>query len=289
MKRAQEIRYLNQLSPRQVIERAGDRLVVCETLDDLHSHFARSVFTAIRQANWAGRATRLILPVGPVQQYPRLAALLNEANVARAGKSADFSLEGCHVFFMDEYCGSDGLALPSEHPLSFKGIAQRLFLDLLNTDLRLNMKQVYFPDEANIAALPRIIRAVGGIDVCYGGIGIHGHIAFNEPEAGVAQLPSRQVRLNDYTVTINALRAQVGGNLAGFPRYAYTLGMREILAARRIELYCRNGIALDWANTVLRLALFGAPGDDYPVTHIRDKNYRIITDRATLQSPLLAL
>lgn len=61
--------------------------------------------------------------------------------------------------------------------------------------------------------------------------------------------------------------------------------MREILAARRIRLYCRNGIALDWANTVLRLALFGAPGDDYPVTHNRGRDYVIVTDRDTLQAP----
>ena len=137
----------------------------------------------------------------------------------------------------------------------------------------------------NIDALPALIDALGGIDTCYGGIGIHGHLAFNEPEPGVNRLPSRQVRLNDFTVTINAMRAQVGGNLAGFPRYAFTLGLREILAARRIRLYCRNGIALDWANTVLRLALFGAPGDDYPVTHIRGRDYVIVTDRDTLRSP----
>ena len=65
--------------------------------------------------------------------------------------------------------------------------------------------------------------------------------------------------------------------------------MREILAARRIRLYCRNGIALDWANTVLRLALFGAPGDDYPVTHLRGKDMVIVTDRATLRPPHVVL
>ena len=85
------------------------------------------------------------------------------------------------------------------------------------------------------------------------------------------------------------MRAGVGGNLAGFPRYAYTIGMKEILSARRIRLYCRNGIALDWANTVLRLALFGEPGDDYPVTHIRGRNYVIVSDRDTLRSPLIVL
>ena len=276
MNRSDEIRQLNQFSPQQVIELAGDRLVVCESVAALHNHLADSIFQEIRRNNQAGRPTRLILPVGPIGQYPILARRLNEARI---------SLRDCHFFFMDEYCDEQGAALPSAHPLSFKGIAQSLFLDAIAADCQLNMAQVYFPDERNIDALPAVIDALGGIDTCYGGIGIHGHVAFNEPEPGVRSLPARKVRLNDFTVTINAIRAQVGGNLDSFPRYAYTLGLREILAARRIRLYCRNGIALDWANTVLRLALFGAPGDDYPVTHIRDKDYVIVTDRDTLQSP----
>ncbi|MYD10338.1 MAG: glucosamine-6-phosphate isomerase [Chloroflexi bacterium] len=276
MNRKDEIRQLNQLSPQQVIARAAERLVVCETVADLHRHLADSIFHEIRQNNEAGQPTRLILPVGPTGQYPVLARLLNQARL---------SLRDCHFFFMDEYCNEAGAVLPSSHPLSFEGIARSLFLDAIAADCRLNPAQVYFPDQSNIDALPAIIASLGGIDTCYGGIGIHGHLAFNEPEPGVRDLPSRKVRLNDYTVTINAIRAQVGGNLASFPRYAYTLGLREILAARCIRLYGRNGIALDWANTVLRLALFGAPGDDYPVTHIRGRDYVIVTDRDTLRSP----
>lgn len=275
MKRSEEIRLLNQLSPRHVIKRAGDRLLVCETVADLHTHLADSIFREIRRNNERGRPTRLILPVGPTGQYPSLARKLNQARL---------SLRDCHFFFMDEYCDETGAALPSSHPLSFRGIAQALFLDAISDECQLKRSQVHFPDERNIDALPALIDALGGIDTCYGGIGIHGHVAFNEPEPGVSQLPSRKLRINDYTVTINAIRAQIGGNLSGFPRYAYTLGMREILAARRIRLYCRNGIALDWANTVLRLALFGAPGDDYPVTHIRGLDYVIVTDRETLAS-----
>ena len=276
MKRKEEIRQLNQLSPRQVIDAAGKRLVVCDTIADLLRHLAESIFNEIRANIRAGRATRLILPVGPTGHYPILVRLLNDSRT---------SLENCCFFFMDEYCDEDGNALPRSHPLSFKGIAQALFLEELNPDLDLDPAQVIFPDESNIDALPAMIAGLGGIDTCYGGIGIHGHIAFNEPEAGVNQFSSRRVRLNDFTVTINAIRAAVGGNLASFPRYAYTIGMKEILAARRIRLYCRNGINLDWANTVLRLALFGEPGDDYPVTYIRDRDYVITTDRDTLQSP----
>ena len=53
-----------------------------------------------------------------------------------------------------------------------------------------------------------------------------------------------------------------------FPRDAYTIGMKQILASQHIRLYCRNGTPFDWANTILRIALFGTPGDDYPVTYI---------------------
>ena len=277
--RADEIRQLNRLSPQQVIDAAGDHLVVCDNIDDLHRRLAESIHDEIQCNNEAGQSTRLILPVGPTGQYPILAQLLRESGT---------SLANCHFFFMDEYCGHDGKALPVNHPLSFRGIARSQFLDKVG-GCGLKPAQVFFPDENNIASLPGIIDSVGGIDTCYGGIGIHGHLAFNEPEPGVSQLPCRKVRLNDFTLTINAMRAGVGGNLAGFPRYAYTIGMKEILSARRIRLYCRNGIALDWANTVLRLALFGDPGDDYPVTHIRGRNYVIVSDRDTLRSPLIVL
>ena len=43
---------------------------------------------------------------------------------------------------------------------------------------------------------------------------------------------------------------------------------------------------MDWANTVLRIAALGIPGDDYPVTHIRNhRNYIVATDRATATAP----
>lgn len=280
MKRADEIRQLLQITPGQVIARAGRHLVVCETLDDLHRQLAASIVDEIRADNQRGEPTRLILPIGPSGHYPLLAKTLAESRV---------SMANCHLFFMDEYCGGDGEALPPEHPLSFRGIARRLFLDRVVDACELPRAQVHFPDSSNVEALPRMIAAVGGIDTCYGGIGIHGHLAFNEPEPGIRELPCRKVRLNDFTVTINALRAGVGGNLEGFPRYAFTLGMKEILASRRIRLYCRNGIDLDWANTVLRLALFGEPGDDYPVTHIRGLDYVIVTDRDTLRTPQVNL
>ena len=274
--RINEIRQLLALSVEQLCEKAGDRLVVLPNLAALHQHFAQTVFEQIQQNNECGQPTRLILPVGPSGQYPLLSEMINERKL---------SLTECHFFFMDECCDDTGKAVDPAHPLSFRGYIEREFIGKISPELNIPPEQLVFPNDENIGQLAGRINAAGGIDTCYGGIGIHGHIAFNEPEPGIKDTDPRQIRLNDFTVTINAIRSEVGGNLEGYPRLAVTLGMRQILSAKRICLYCRNGSPYDWANTVLRLALFGRPGDDYPVTHIRDRDYLIVTDRETAQPP----
>ncbi|NOY79878.1 MAG: glucosamine-6-phosphate isomerase [Kiritimatiellaeota bacterium] len=280
--RRREIHELLKLAPREVRDRAGGRLVVCRDLDGLHQRFARDLARIIRAAHRAHRDAVLILPVGPTGQYPILAEIVNREGLP---------LHHVHMFFMDEYADDAGKALPATHPLSFKGAAERVFFSRLRPELRPNSDQVVFPDENNIDSLARRIGELGGVDFCGGGIGIHGHIAFNEPEPRVSELGPRQVNLNDFTRTINVVRARVGGNIEGFPRLAYTLGMREILASRCVRLYCRNGCEFDWANTVLRLALFGNPGDDYPVTWVRERvrDFVLTTDCATLASPKIVL
>jgi glucosamine-6-phosphate deaminase len=277
MKREDEVRSLLALSPEELLDRSGGRLVILEGLDQLHRHFAHTIAQEIAGNNRRGLPTRLILPVGPTGGYPYLAETITRERI---------SLKRCHFFFMDEYCDDSDHALAPSHPLSFRGTMERLFFSHIDDgELSIPPEQVSFPDHANVGLLKEEIKRVGGIDTCYGGIGIHGHLAFNEPEPGVSHTDPRLVHLNAFTVTINAIRAQVGGNLENFPRQAFTLGMRQILDARRIVLYCRNGGPYDWANTVLRLALLGQPGDDYPVTHIRGKDYRIVTDRDTAASP----
>ncbi len=274
--RKEEVLSLIRLTSEEVIEKAGDKLIVCNNLNELHRRFANDIVTEIIINNTENLSTRLILPIGPTGQYPILVKIIKEKNV---------SLEHCWFFFMDEFCDDEGNVLPENHPLSFKRVAKTLFLNHIKEN-RVQLNQVFIPNEVNIKQLANTINEIGGIDVCFGGIGIHGHVAFNEPEQGIAEKRSRRVRLNDYTITINAVRAQIGGNLENFPRHAYTLGMREILNSRKIRLYCRNGTSFDWANTILRIALFGTPGDDYPVTYIRDHpNYTIITDKNTLATP----
>jgi len=276
MDRKLEIRELLRLSPEEIISRAGHKLVVCNDIEALHWRFAEDIAAEIQDNNRRDQRTVLILPVGPVGQYPILANIISERQI---------SLADCHFFFMDEYCDDTGKAVSSNHPLSFKGISHKEFFSRLGPANGLNYENVYFPDIQNCDEIEKLITDFGGVDTCYGGIGIHGHVAFNEPQAGIKHTSPRKVRLSDFTLTINAIRSNVGGNLECFPKDAYTLGMRQILGAKRIRLYCRNGCDFDWANTILRIALFGTPGDDYPVTYIRSTNYTLITDHNTLACP----
>jgi glucosamine-6-phosphate deaminase len=276
MTRKEEVWELLQMSAAEVQERAGGQLVVCPDLDALHRHFAESIATEIAANNAAARPTKLILPVGPTGQYPVLAELINVRRL---------SLSRCWFFMMDEHCDDEGHALSPDHPLSFRRTLDELFVTRVDP-FGIPAAQLVFPDHHNYGTLAGRIANVGGIDTTYGGIGIHGHLAYNEPEPGVSESDSRIVSLNEFTRTMNAIRAGIGGNLEGYPRRGITLGMRQLLGAKRIRLYCRNGIALDWANTVLRLALFGRPGDDYPVTWIRNHpDAVIVTDVDTLRSP----
>jgi len=277
MKRKDEIRKLYQMTTKELVAAANGRLQV---VDDLPGHFARSIADEIKAANATGKPARLILPVGPTKQYPLLVDIIRDEQI---------SLHNCYLFFMDEYADDQQRALPSDHPLSFKGLMQQLFFSHLPQHLMVPDEQVIFPDENNISTLAEQIEDVGGIDTCYGGIGIHGHVAFNEPEPGVKESEPRLVQLNEFTITINAVRAPVGGNLEGFFHQAYTIGMKQIGQARRIRLYCRSDGPYNWACTVLRLAVLGQPGDDYPVTHLQGLDLVVTTDRETASRPEVIL
>ncbi|MFW5804582.1 MAG: 6-phosphogluconolactonase, partial [bacterium] len=218
-----------------------------------------------------------IFPFGPVGQYNYFVKKVNEKKI---------SLKNTHFFFMDEYADINGVEFPSDYHLSFRGKLFSIF-EQIDKKLMPDFSKIIFPSSANIYSLKKII-ANTSLDITYGGVGIHGHMAFNEPEQGIRDTDPRVVQLNDFTITINAIREGIGGNLENFPKKALTLGMNQLFSANKMVFFCRNGISsIDWANTVLRLALFGEPGDDYPVTYLKEhSDWLIVTDEDTLKTPI---
>jgi glucosamine-6-phosphate deaminase len=223
---------------------------------------AADMFEEIRRAQNEGRNATLIAPVGPVDQYSILAKIVNEQKI---------SLRDVVFINMDEYLTEDDQWIPAEHPLSFRGYMDRLFYNLLEPSLAPRMENRVFPHPQKCGEIQKLIDARGGVDATFGGIGINGHVAFNEPpEAGenisnedFSKLPTRVLTLSRETRTINSVT--VGGEISVIPWRAVTVGMKEILDSRRLRFYC-NRI---WQSAVARRVLHGPITAACPASLIR--------------------
>lgn len=182
-----------------------------------------------------GRSALLGLATGNtmLRMYELLAAMLNERR---------FNLSQLHTFNLDEYVGADGRWVPADHPLSYHAYMDQNFFARLDPQLGMKREHIHFPDPVRPGEVDDMIRRMGGIDLQLLGIGFNGHIAFNEPmseaEIGVedfAALPTRLIDLTDLTIETNS-RLTAGGDRTKVPRQAVTLGMKPILAARRLLL-----------------------------------------------------
>ena len=246
----------------------------------LMDDFARSIADEIHARNQQNEPTRLILPVGPVAQYPKLVDICNRERI---------SWENVFTFNMDEFLDWQGRPLPVEHPLSFEGFMRRTLFAGLNPELRIPEDHVFFPDPFRIEAISEAIANVGGIDCCYGGIGYHGHVAFNEPPisrwwtVSIAELRAsltRVVVLGDDSIVVQSIHSS-GGDSTAIPPMAVTLGMRDILASRKIRLYCAAG---ERHRAVFRITVAGEESVYYPSTLVQGHpDAEVITDEATAE------
>jgi glucosamine-6-phosphate deaminase len=231
---------------------------------------AESILNEITQAEAAGRAATLIVPVGPVDHFPILAKMLNEKNV---------SCRNVVFINMDEYLTDEDEWIPADHALSFRGYMERAFYALLSPALAPPQSNRVFPAPLDPGAIPRLIESRGGVDACFGGIGINGHLAFNEPpEPGetisaqqFAALPTRVLNLSRETRTINSVT--VGGEISVIPKRAITVGMKEILGAYRLRFYCNR----PWQSAVIRRALHGPLTSACPASFLRTHPDAVIT------------
>ena len=271
-----------RLPPATLAREAKTPLRVAPDRAALYAAFAREIADEIKARTAAGEPTRLILPVGPIGQFPVLAEICNRERI---------SWRDVWTFNMDEYCDWEGRSIPLDHALSFEGYMRREFFARLDPDLRIPDDHVFFPRIERIDEVSKKISALGGIDSCYGGIGIHGHVAFNEPpisrfyQVSLAEFRNSRTRvlpLAPETMVMNSIR-RVGGNFYTFPPMAITIGMKDILASRRIRLYCDGG---DWQKAILRIALLGEISTHYPATLLQEHPDALITADADTAAPL---
>ena len=238
------------------------KVIVKTDMASIGEAVAQDMFEEIVSAKKQGREATLIVPVGPVDQFPILAKRIN---------SERLSIRDVVLINMDEYLTNDDRWISIDHPLSFRGYMNRLFYDLLDPALAPKPENRVFPDPQRCGEVDNLIVARGGVDACFGGIGINGHMAFNEPpeigdaisDTDFAALPTRVLDLTRETRTINSVT--VGGEITVIPHRAVTVGMKEILESRRLRFYCNRV----WQSAVVRRVLHGPVTAKCPASFIR--------------------
>jgi len=125
------------------------------------------------------------------------------------------------------------------------------------------------------------LQAAGGIGLQLLGLGLNGHVGFNEPPCGPEE-GCRCVQLSASTRNANA--AAFGGESAAVPQRAITLGLREILAAGSILLVVTGAAKAP----VLARLLQEPPSPDLPASWLRGHpRVTLLVDQAALTpSPL---
>ena len=201
-------------------------VVTVPSYEDLSLRAAETVCKAI------GEKPDLVLglPTGatPIGMYRQLVA-------AHRRGTADFSR--VRTFNLDEYLG-----LSPDHPASYHTYMWDHFLSHIN----LQQNQVHIPNGTapdpyvECQAYENAIAGTGYLDLAVLGIGLNGHVGFNEP--------GLELRTNVHVARLSAETRRLAfeywsetdprhfARLSEFPSRAITMGMGTILKAERILL-----------------------------------------------------
>ena len=219
------------------LSRPGFRVVFYDTLEEFYLAEALEYITAWTAAT-ADAPVGICGPIGPTEQLPLVARLVNELGL---------SLRHAHFWGMDEWV-VDGREVPATHPLSFEKADRELCFDRIRPDLRMPDGNLHFP-KADTTAYRHSWDSGVRCAVMQGGQGDVKHWAFNDPPRREGQyldtpptpadyraLPTRVVDLHPLTIAQNA-RTSGGGNISLVPTQALTVGPLETWKAEKVSIW----------------------------------------------------
>ena len=213
-------------------------------------------------------------PAGRACWYKPFTDLVNRERV---------SLRNLVVFHMDECLDWQGRELPREPPLQLPRLHGGALLRAgRSATWPCPRRNRYWLTAGNVERdrARRIWPAP--IDITYGGWGQDGHIAYNQARrhpfshVTIDDVRNSTVRIQDNNLdTIIALAQRTFGAAYQFvPPMSVTLGVKECLSAKKVRLFSDTGA---WKQTALRVALFGPPTPEYPMTLLQEHPDALIT------------
>ena len=229
------------------------RVVIQENYENMSKWAANYIAAKIR-AHKEDRPFVLGLPTGssPIGVYKEL---------VRMNQAGELSFANVVTVNMDEYVG-----LPREHDQSYWYFMHDNLFDHL-VDMKpenINILNGMAVDpEAECARYEAKIASYGGIDLFMGGIGVDGHLAFNEPYTSL----SSRTGLRALTTETRLVNSRFFGNdMEAVPKYALSVGIgtvtdsREVLIlinghnkARALAKSVEGGVSQKWTCSALQL------------------------------------
>ncbi|MEW6752088.1 MAG: glucosamine-6-phosphate isomerase [Candidatus Latescibacterota bacterium] len=220
----------------QGLEREGFAVRFYDTIEEFYLAEALEYITAWKQAT-PDRPAGICGPIGPTEQLPLVARLVNEL---------DLSLRHCHFWGMDEWV-VDGKEVSLDFPLGFARTDMELCFGRIRPELAMPAANLHFPS-AEPTAYQRSWEEARCV-VMQGGQGEVKHWAFNDPPkrqgkyrdsppspAQFRQLGTRVVDLHPMTLMQNA-RTSGGGAVQNVPHQAVTVGPVETWKAEKVSIW----------------------------------------------------
>ncbi len=197
---------------------------IFKTPYDGSRYVAEQIAQLIREKEAAGKKCVIGLATGssPKTLYALLVKMHQEQGL---------SFKNVITFNLDQYYPMDKDALQSYHYFMRKNLFEKTDIDPQNYHLPDGMIP---KDKVKEHCLnyEKQIEAAGGLDLQILGIGVNGHIGFNEPGSGI-YTKTRLTTLDNSTRLANSYEF---GNMSEVPRMAITMGISTIMKSRKIIL-----------------------------------------------------
>jgi glucosamine-6-phosphate deaminase len=218
------------------LARPGFCVKFYDTLEDFYLAEALEYINAWRQAT-PDRPAGICGPIGPTEQLPLVARLVNELEI---------DLRHAHFWGMDEWV-LHRKEVPEDFPLSFARADRELCFNRIRPELRIPEANLHFPkvDTRPYIESWKDARCV----VMQGGQGEVKHWAFNDPPrrderykdepmpvAEYRKLTTRVVDLHPMTIIQNA-RTSGGGVVTNVPTQAISVGPVETWLAEKVSIW----------------------------------------------------
>ncbi len=218
------------------LSREGFNVKFYDTVEDFYLAEALEYVTAWQRAT-EDKPAGVCGPIGPTEQLPLVARLVNELEI---------NLKYCHFWGMDEWV-VNGKEVGIEFPMSFARTDMVLCFNQIHEKFRMPPENIHFPKVESREYTESWDKA--RCIIMQGGQGEVKHWAFNDPPKREGcymdgppaadeyrKLGTRVVDLHPLTLIQNA-RTSAGGRLQNVPSQAVTVGPLETWKAEKVSIW----------------------------------------------------